>query len=80
MVPHCGFDLHFSDCATPVFLPRESHGRRSLVGYNPRGCKESDMSEWLNFQFYYNIKVNLAEYQVQRTIYNQMYNQLIEKL
>ena len=23
---------------TPVFLPGESHGRRSLVGYNPRGA------------------------------------------
>ena len=22
---------------TPVFLPRESHGQRSLVGYSPRG-------------------------------------------
>ena len=30
---------------TPVFLPGESHGRRSLVGYSPRGRKESDMSE-----------------------------------
>ena len=30
---------------TPVFLPGESHGRRSLVGYNPRGHKESDMTE-----------------------------------
>ena len=27
---------------TPVFLPGESHGRRSLVGYGPRGRKESD--------------------------------------
>ena len=30
---------------TPVLLPRKSHGRRSLVGYSPRGCKESDMTE-----------------------------------
>ena len=29
---------------TPVFLPRESHGRRSLVGYSPWGCTESDWS------------------------------------
>ena len=27
---------------TPVFLPEESHGWRSLVGYSPRGRKESD--------------------------------------
>ena len=32
---------------TPVLLPRKSHGRRSLVGYIPWGCKESDMTEWL---------------------------------
>ena len=30
---------------TPVFLPRESHGQRSLVGYSPWGCKESDTTE-----------------------------------
>ena len=24
---------------TPVFLPGESHGQRSLVGYSPWGCK-----------------------------------------
>ena len=30
---------------TPVFLPGESHGQSSLVGYNPRGRKESDMTE-----------------------------------
>ena len=32
----------------PVFLPGESHGRRSLVGYSPRGRKESDTTERLN--------------------------------
>ena len=32
---------------TPVFLPRESHGQRSLVGYSPWGHKESDMDERL---------------------------------
>ena len=30
---------------TPVFLPRKSHGQRSLVGYSPWGHKESDMTE-----------------------------------
>ena len=30
---------------TPVFLPGESHGLRSLVGYNPWGGEESDMTE-----------------------------------
>ena len=28
----------------PVFLPRKSHGQRSLVGYSPWGRKESDMT------------------------------------
>ena len=30
---------------TPVFLPGESHGWRSLVGYSPWGHKESDKME-----------------------------------
>ena len=30
---------------TPIFLPRESHGQRSLTGHSPRGRKESDMTE-----------------------------------
>ena len=30
---------------TPVLLPGESHGQRSLVGYSPWGHKESDMTE-----------------------------------
>ena len=25
-----------------VFLPGESHGQKSLTGYSPWGCKESD--------------------------------------
>ena len=31
--------------STPVFLPGESHGQRSLVGYSPWGHKESDTTE-----------------------------------
>ena len=34
---------------TPVFLAGESHGPRSLVGYSPWGCKESDTAERLYF-------------------------------
>ena len=30
---------------TPVFLPEEAHGQRSLAGYNPWGCKELDTTE-----------------------------------
>ena len=31
-----------------VFLLEESHGQRSLVGYSPGGCKESDMTKRLS--------------------------------
>ena len=33
---------------TPVFLPGESYGPRSLAGYSPWGCKELDTTEGLN--------------------------------
>ena len=31
----------------PVYLPRVFHGQRSLEGYSPWGCKESDTTEQL---------------------------------
>ena len=36
---------------TPVFLPGEFHGQRSLVGYSRWGCKESDTSKKLRFRY-----------------------------
>ena len=33
---------------TPEFLPGKAHGQRSLVGYSPWGCKESDTTEQLS--------------------------------
>ena len=33
-----------------AFLPGESLGQRSLAGYSPRGCKESDTTECLSTQ------------------------------
>ena len=30
---------------TPVFLPGEPHGQRSLAGYSPRGHKELDTTD-----------------------------------
>ena len=38
---------------TPVFLPGESHGQRTLVGYSPQGCKELDTTERLHFTHCY---------------------------
>ena len=31
--------------STPVLLPGEFHGQRSLVGYSLYDCQESDMTE-----------------------------------
>ena len=30
---------------TPIFLPAESHGQRSLASYSPLGHKKPDMTE-----------------------------------
>ena len=37
--------------STPVFLPGEFHGQRSLLGYSSWGCKELDMTSMSNFFF-----------------------------
>ena len=43
---------------TPVFLPGESHGQRSLAGCSPWGHKESDMTERLTLTFYSHLRSN----------------------
>ena len=37
----------------PVLSPGKSHGRKSLVGYSPWGCKESDTTERLHLPPYH---------------------------
>ena len=43
--------LDWEDCQrgkwqpTPIFLPEEFHGQRSLAGYSPWSCKELDTTE-----------------------------------
>ena len=37
---------------TPVFLPGESHGQRSLVHYSPWGFKESELMSNFHFHFF----------------------------
>ena len=44
----CGSPLQYSGLENP-------HRQRSLVGYSPRGRKESDMTEWLSMTFILNI-------------------------
>ena len=36
---------------TPLFLPGEFHGQKSLEGYSPWGCKKSDTTEQLNHHY-----------------------------
>ena len=38
---------------TPVLLPRELHGQRSLTGCSPWGCKESGTTEQLTLTYTY---------------------------
>ena len=54
----CGFDPWVEKIPwrgkwqpTPVFLPGKSHGQRSLAGYSPWGCKESDTTEVTECRF-----------------------------
>ena len=51
--------------STPALLPGKSHGRRSLIGYNPWGRKESDMTERLHFHFSNTHTLMLAQVGIQ---------------
>ena len=43
-----GDPLEKEMATTPIFLPGKSHGQRSLVGYSPWGCKQSNTTERLS--------------------------------
>ena len=43
---------------TPVFLPGESHGQRSLVGYRPWIRKDSDATEQLTLSFSFSFSLH----------------------
>ena len=53
-VPPLGWKIPWrrKQLPTPVFLPGEFHGQRSLAGYSPRGREESDTTEWLSLFTY----------------------------
>ena len=57
--------------STPVILPGESHGQKSLEDYSPWGHKELDMTDWLtrSLHFHSAIKHN----------YNQVHYMLSKK-
>ena len=43
------------------FCLENHHGQRSLAGYSPWGCKESDMTEWLSTCFFFLLTPVLAD-------------------
>ena len=45
LIPELGRSPREGNAPTPVFLPRESHGQRSLVDYGPKGLEKSDTTE-----------------------------------
>ena len=45
LIPGSGRSPEGNSKTTPVFLPRKSHGQRSLKGYSPWSRKELDMTE-----------------------------------
>ena len=54
----CGFDPWIGKIPwrrewlpTPVFLPGELQGQRSLVGYSPWGCKQSDTTALIDQEY-----------------------------
>ena len=49
----------------PVLLPGESHGQRSLAGYSPWGCKESNPTEQLTQTHQQHERLNLKNYKEQ---------------
>ena len=55
---------------TPIILPGESHGQRSLAGCSPRGCIESDMTEQMSAA---QIKVPVIQSSVGSVVYASHY-------
>ena len=51
LIPELGRSLE--EELTPVFLPEESHGQRSLEGYNLWDHKKSDMTEQLTLALFF---------------------------
>ena len=51
----------------PVFLPGESHGQRSLVGYSLWGRKESDMMEHAHTQTQVSLPIHRLHEGIERT-------------
>ena len=59
---------------TPVFMTGKPHEERSVVGYSPQGCKDSDMTEHVRRQRFltmtltsYRKKMYIQEFKMLKT-------------
>ena len=59
--------------STPVFLPGEFHGQRSLVGYSLWCCKESDMTGRLTHMHITSLRLNIRNFRKCTFTDSQMY-------
>ena len=57
--------------STPVLLPGEFQGQRSLVSYGPQCCKESDTTEQLILSFHQLGTILCTKHMTNRTIFTQ---------
>ena len=57
---------------TPVLLPGQSHGQRSLEGYSSWGGKESDTTQQLSIYTFYVYKV-YEKFYVSKIIYSYIF-------
>ena len=58
--------------STPVFLPGEFHGQRSLAGYSLRGHKESDKTEGLTLSLFFRERLYQSLYTLSLLMKNQI--------
>ena len=60
---------------TPVFLPGEFYGQKSLAGYSPRDGKESDTTEQLTFLMYRDLYYTLLREVIKYLKHSKMFEQ-----
>ena len=58
------------------FLPGKVHGQRSLVGYSPRGHKESDMTEHTNT--HHNVRYFYPHFIVKETCFKNFLRNMVK--